>query len=76
MMNISNFLDKIKKFLTEETEDEYRSFGIPYKMNILLEGLPGTGKTSLIYAIASTLNMNIALVSFDAKMTDISLKEG
>lgn len=66
-------LDKIKQFTKKETENEYRSFGIPYKMNVLLEGLPGTGKTSLIYAIASTLNMNIAMVSFDAKMTDISL---
>lgn len=36
------------------------SLGIKNKLNILLEGLPGTGKSSLINAIASMLNKNIA----------------
>ena len=61
---------KIKKFLEPETEDLYRSFGIPYKLNILLEGHPGTGKTSLIFAIASLLKLNIAILNFGLEMND------
>ena len=68
-----DLLKSINDFLSEESEQEYRSLGIPYKMNILLEGYPGTGKTSLIFAIASSLNMNISMISFDSKMNDIAL---
>lgn len=68
-----DLLESINDFLSVETEREYRSLGIPYKMNVLLEGYPGTGKTSLIYAIASSLNMNISMISFDSKMNDIAL---
>ena len=66
-------LDEIKLFLSKDTETEYHSFGIPYKLNILLEGYPGTGKTSLIYAVASHFGMDIAMISFDAKMNDVAL---
>jgi SpoVK/Ycf46/Vps4 family AAA+-type ATPase len=66
-------LDEIKHFLSVEEEREYREYGIPYKYNILLEGYPGTGKTSLITAIASELNYNIATISFDRDLTDKSL---
>ena len=60
----------IKTFLSKETEDEFLSYGIPYKFNILLEGYPGTGKSSLIHSIASELDMNLATVSFDKDMND------
>lgn len=66
-------LDEIKHFLSVEEEKEYREYGIPYKYNILLEGYPGTGKTSLITAIASELKYNIATISFDRDLTDKSL---
>lgn len=65
-----NLLEDIKTFLSPEEENEYRKYGIPYKYNALLEGYPGTGKTSLITAIASELDLNIATISFDAEMTD------
>ena len=68
-----NLLNEIKHFLSDEEEKEYREYGIPYKYNILLEGYPGTGKTSLITAIASELNYNIATISFDRDLTDKSL---
>jgi hypothetical protein len=63
-------VEKIKNFINPETEEIYKTFGIPYKMNILLEGYPGTGKTSIIYAIASYLNLNVAILNFDREMTD------
>ena len=37
----------------------------------MLEGLPGTGKTSIIHSLSSELDMNIATVTFDPEMTDI-----
>ena len=64
-------LETCKDFLKKPTEDEYLEYGIPYKFNILLEGIPGTGKTSLIHCLASELDMNIATITFDPEMTDI-----
>jgi len=62
--------NKIETFINPEREKLYQEFGIPYKLNILLEGYPGTGKTSLIYAIASKFNLNIAIINFDLEMSD------
>jgi len=63
--------DKIKNFLLPETKELYTSLGIPYKYNILFHGYPGTGKSSLIYALASELNMDIALLHFVRDMNDV-----
>ena len=57
----------VSNFLTDETREEFESFGVPYKLNLLFHGYPGTGKTSLVYSIASELNMNVALLSFMEK---------
>tara|TARA_Y100000741_G_C18243013_1_gene554370 strand:- start:81 stop:1295 length:1215 start_codon:yes stop_codon:yes gene_type:complete len=59
---IDNLIDDINKFYKEE--DIYHKYGIPYKRNYLLYGIPGTGKTSLIFAIASYLNMNVSIFNF------------
>lgn len=64
-------LNDVKKFLSKETMDKYDLLGIPYKKNYLLEGLPGTGKTSLIYSIASELNFDIAILNFNRKLDDM-----
>jgi hypothetical protein len=70
----NKFLDDLKnrisKFLDNKTEERYKNLGIPYKLNLLFEGLPGTGKTSLIYGLASHFNMNIAILNFDKDITD------
>tara|TARA_Y100000591_G_C21820815_1_gene693493 strand:+ start:663 stop:1808 length:1146 start_codon:yes stop_codon:yes gene_type:complete len=63
--------EKIKHFTSSETESLYNSLGIPYKMNMLFHGYPGTGKTSLIYSLASELNMDVALVHFTREMNDL-----
>jgi DNA replication protein DnaC len=63
-------LKSIQNFMSEETEQQYHKLGIPYKYNILLHGYPGTGKTSLIYSLASELNLNIALMYFTKSITD------
>jgi len=63
--------DKIKNFLSEDTKKLYYDLGIPYKQNILFHGYPGTGKSSLIFSLASELNMNVALLHFVADMNDL-----
>jgi SpoVK/Ycf46/Vps4 family AAA+-type ATPase len=60
----------IKTFLSKEEEKRYETYGVPYKLNMLFHGYPGTGKTSLLYSIASELNMGVALLSFTRKMED------
>jgi len=67
---LDNIVGKVRHFLSNDTKKMYRRIGIPYKMNILLEGLAGTGKTSLITGIASEFEKNIAIINFDAKTTD------
>jgi len=63
-----NLVTDIQTFFKEE--DVYSLYGIPYKKTYLLEGLPGTGKTSLIFAIASMLKMNIAIITFGPDIDD------
>ena len=62
--------DIILNFLSKEEEEKYAKYGVPWKLNMLFHGYPGTGKTSLVYSIASELNMNVALLSFTRKMED------
>ena len=66
-----NIVQLISKFLDPNTVQLYKDLGVTHKLTILLEGVPGTGKSSLIAALASHFNLNIALISFTPKMTDV-----
>ena len=68
-----DIVDDITKFLKEETRERYMKLGINYKKTYLLEGIPGAGKSSLIMALASHFDYNLAIVSFHPKMTDNDL---
>ena len=64
-------MNDINDFLDAKTKHLYTELGIPYKRTYLFEGEMGSGKTSLISAIASTIGYNLAIVSFTPKMTEV-----
>ena len=61
---------QINKFNKEKTKNIYRRLNIPYKLNVLLHGPPGTGKTSFIEVMASELKRNIRFMQITPKITD------
>lgn len=60
----------VQKFL--DNEKDYVSRGIPYKLVIVLEGPPGTGKTSIIKALSAHFSKSIGCISING-MSDSSL---
>jgi len=53
--------DEIKNNISNFYKNQilYDKFGIPKKLGLIFYGIPGTGKSSTIYAIANTFDMNI-----------------
>jgi len=64
----NNIVNSILDF--QNKKEWYLSNGIPYQIGFLLKGPPGTGKTSIIKAIASSFNFPIYYLSV-ADLKDI-----
>lgn len=60
-------LSDIQYFI--DNREWFDSRGMPYKMTVVLHGQPGTGKTSLISALASHFDRNVCLINL-ASMSD------
>jgi hypothetical protein len=69
-------LGDISKFLSAPTKDFYYRNGIPYRRSYLFHGIPGTGKTSMVCALAGHFQRNVCfLLPTHPDMTDDSLRE-
>merc|ERR1711994_768985 len=60
---IENVESDMLEFLAPETAEWYQTFGIPYKRSYLFHGIPGSGKTSLICALAGNLRRNVCFLA-------------
>jgi len=58
---IQNIVERIKWF--RDNEDWYLKRGITYKLVVLLHGQPGTGKSSLVFALASHFNQTLCAIN-------------
>lgn len=57
----------IDRYKDKDHKEKLKSFGINHKMNLIFAGLPGTGKSSLMFSIASLLDKDIATIDFNDK---------
>ena len=51
------------EFVSDASADWYRKNGIPYKRAYLFYGVPGSGKTSMIQALAGKFQRNLCYLS-------------
>ena len=65
-----HLLQDLNHFVADE--EDYAQYGIPYKRCYLFQGTPGSGKTSLIMAIAAMLKKGINFFNFSAEITDLT----
>lgn len=74
------FIDKkLKENITEyldnfiSSKEKYHKYGRNHKTNLLLTGIPGSGKTSLCKALAMKYGYSIYIMNFNKSMTDAYL---
>lgn len=68
----NNLQYEIKKDIKEffKKEEWYRDMGIPYRRGYLLHGCPGTGKTSLVKALAGEFEIPIYILNISKDTTE------
>ena len=66
-------ISMVEEFFHDETRDVYLSFGMPYKHIVMLYGVPGSGKTSTITALASHFDCDIYTIPITKELTDYGL---
>ena len=71
---VDTIFNAIDDFL--KSKAEYQQCAVPYKLNILLHGIPGSGKTSVITTVASHFGLNVAIIPFTSNLADDTLAKG
>lgn len=61
------FLEDIQHYLHPSTMRWYSDRGIPYRRGYLFYGPPGTGKSSLAFAAAGFLGLNVYMVNLNSQ---------
>ncbi len=68
-------IDDFERFCDEKSIKWYFEHGIPYKRSYLFYGVPGSGKSSLIQALAAKYDRNLCFLQpSHPKMTDETFK--
>jgi len=70
--HLNNVKARVDMFLNNK--EWYINKGIPYTLGIMLHGPPGTGKTSLIKAIAKDTNRHVFNIKFNKETTQTQLR--
>jgi chaperone BCS1 len=63
---------KLEKFLA--SQDLYEKFGITWKRVHLFEGRPGTGKTSMVLALATKFGVGVSKITITPRMSSVDLE--
>lgn len=64
-----NIINDLRNFIN--SRDQYEQFGINWNRGYMLYGVPGSGKTSLIIALASEMGYDVCLINLSKPgMTD------
>jgi len=70
----TDVLADAKRF--KESAGWYGDRGIPYRRGYLIHGTPGSGKTSLITAMAGELRLNICILNLSNPSLDVRSSNG
>lgn len=63
-------INDLVKFYDPKTITQYERLGLTHKRVFLFEGIPGSGKTSFIAALAGKFGYNLSILHFNGKLDD------